>query len=82
MEVDNDSQRAVEFESTTQESRRSSRIRHEPERYEFLVTEDKDLILVDQNEPTSYKEVIENQESIKWLRAMDSEMQSIYDNQV
>ena len=48
----------------------------------FLITDDKDLILVDQNNPTTYQEAIENQESKKWLRAMDSEMQSMYDNQV
>ena len=48
----------------------------------ILVTDDKDLILVDQNEPTTYQEAIENQESKKWLGAMDSEMQSMYDNQV
>ena len=82
MEVDSDSQRVVESKSTTQEPRRSGRIRHEPERYGFLVTDDKDLILVDQNEPTTYQEAIENQESKNWLGAMDSEMQSMYDNQV
>ena len=60
MEVDSDSQIVVESESTTQEPRRSGRIRHEPERYGFLVTDDKDLILVDQNEPTTYQEAIEN----------------------
>ena len=81
MEVDSDSQRVVESESTTQEPRRSGTIRHKPEIYGFLVTEDKDLILVDQNEPTTYQEAIENQESKKWLRVMDSEMQSMYDNE-
>ena len=44
MEVDSDSQRVLESESTTQELRRSGRIRHEPERYGFLITDDKDLI--------------------------------------
>ena len=72
----------MESESTTQEPRRSGRIRHEPERYGFLITDNKDLILVDQNEPTTYQEAIENQEYKKWLGAMDSEMQSMYDNQV
>ena len=37
MEVDNDSQRVVEFESTTQEPKRSGRICQEPKRYGFLV---------------------------------------------
>ena len=65
MEVDSGSQRVVESKSTTQEPRRFGRIRDEPERYGFLVTDDKDLILVDQNEPTTYQEAIENQESNK-----------------
>ena len=82
MEVDSDSQRVVESKSTTQEPRRFSRIRHESERYGFLVTDYKDLILVDQNESTTYQETIENQESKKWLGAMNSKIQSMYDNQV
>ena len=65
MEVDNDSQRIVESKSTTQKPRTSGRIRHEPERYGFLITNDKYLILVDQNKPTAYQEAIENQESKK-----------------
>ena len=60
IEVHSDSQRVVESESTTQKPRISGRIRHEPERYGFLVTDYKDLILVDQNESTTYQEAIEN----------------------
>ena len=63
--TDSYSQRVVESESTTQEPRRSGRIHHEPEKYGFLVIDDKDKILVDQNEPTTYQESIENQESKK-----------------
>ena len=55
MEVDSNTQIVVESESTPQEPRRSGRIRHEPERYGFLVTDDKDLILMDQNERTTFQ---------------------------
>ena len=37
---------------------------------------------MDQNERTTYQEIIKNQESKKWLGATDLEMQSMYDNQV
>ena len=51
MEMDKDSQKAVEFEPIAQEPRRSRRIRHEPERYGFLITNDESIVLVDQDEP-------------------------------
>ena len=40
-EIQNDSQDVVESESVTQGPRRSGRSRHEPERYGFLITDDK-----------------------------------------
>ena len=48
-------QDVVESESITQGPRRSSRIRHEPQRYGFLKTEDKGIVLVDHNEPRTYQ---------------------------
>ena len=39
-------------------------------------------MIVDQNEPTSYQEAMSSPDSEKWLEAMKSEMQSMYDNQV
>ena len=44
-----------------------------PERYGFLIEDD---------EPTSYEEAMCDIDSEKWLAAMKSEMDSIYDNQV
>ena len=41
MEIQDDSQDVVESESVTQGPRRSGRTRHEPERYGFLITDDK-----------------------------------------
>ncbi|PKI52912.1 hypothetical protein CRG98_026743, partial [Punica granatum] len=66
----------------TQEPRWSSRIRHEPERYEFLVTQNNDVLLIDNDEPTTYAEAVIGPDSEKWLEAMRSEMEFMYTNQV
>ncbi|KAK9033550.1 hypothetical protein V6N11_049737 [Hibiscus sabdariffa] len=65
----------------TQPLRRSSRERHEPERYGFLVTIHGDVILVDQDEPKTYQEAVESPDSEKWLEAMRSEMDFMSENQ-
>ncbi|KAK8618171.1 hypothetical protein V6N13_116039 [Hibiscus sabdariffa] len=75
----------VEENSTdleTQPLRRSTRERHEPERYGFLVTTHGDVLLVDQDEPRTYQEAVSSPDSEKWLEAMRSEMDSMSDNQV
>ncbi|KAL4377319.1 hypothetical protein GQ457_02G027920 [Hibiscus cannabinus] len=75
----------VEENSTdleTQPLRRSTRERHEPERYGFLVTTLGDVILVDQDEPKTYQEEVASSDSKKWLEAMRSEMDSMSENQV
>ncbi|KAK8676022.1 hypothetical protein V6N13_034077 [Hibiscus sabdariffa] len=75
----------VEENSTdleTQPLRRSTRERHEPERYGFLVTTHGDVILVDQDEPKTYREEVTSPDSEKWLEAMRSEMDSMPENQV
>ncbi|KAD4179844.1 hypothetical protein E3N88_28435 [Mikania micrantha] len=65
----------VQAPIVTHDVRRSERIRREPERFD-------DIYLVDQSEPTNYKSATSDIESDKWLKAMDVEMQSMYDNQV
>ncbi|KAJ9555886.1 hypothetical protein OSB04_010500 [Centaurea solstitialis] len=66
-------------EVQTQDLRRSSRVRQEPDRYlGFLVSQDSG----DLNEPTSYGEAVSGNESEQWQEAMEAEMQSMYDNQV
>ncbi|KAJ9557122.1 hypothetical protein OSB04_011736 [Centaurea solstitialis] len=66
-------------EVQTQDLRRSSRVRQEPDRYlGFLVSQDSG----DLNEPTSYGEAVSGSESEQWQEAMKAEMQSMYDNQV
>ena len=37
---------------------------------------------MDQNEPTTYQKAMLGPDSESWLKAMRSEMQSMYDNQV
>ncbi|KAK9033562.1 hypothetical protein V6N11_049749 [Hibiscus sabdariffa] len=49
----------------TQPLRRSTRERHEPERYGFLVTTHGDIILVDQDEPKTYQEAVASPDSEK-----------------
>ncbi|KAJ0522562.1 putative RNA-directed DNA polymerase [Helianthus annuus] len=58
--------------------RRSTRDRHEPNRY----SPDRYVLIIDQEEPSTYKAAISGNESEKWLEAMGVEMQSMYDNQV
>ncbi|KAK8986979.1 hypothetical protein V6N11_055296 [Hibiscus sabdariffa] len=75
----------VEENSTDLETRplrRSTRERHEPERYGFLVTTHGDVILVYHDEPKTYQEAVSSPNSEKWLEAMRSEMDSMSDNQV
>ena len=72
----------MEFEYITQGPRMCGRICHEIERYEFLITNDKEIVLVDHNEPTNYQEANVDPNSINWHQAVKSKMQSMYDNQV
>ena len=44
--------------------------------------QDKDVIVVESNEPTTYDDVLKSSKSELWLKAMESEMDSIYINQV
>ena len=62
--------------------RRTSRIRSIPKRYGFLISEQKDVLLIENDEPTTYEESLNSSESDQWLNAMKSEMESMYTNQV
>ncbi|KAG8492837.1 hypothetical protein CXB51_010063 [Gossypium anomalum] len=66
----------------TQPPRRSLRECHAPERYGFLITTHGDILLIDQDGLRTYQEVLASLESEKWLKAMRSEMDSMYENQV
>ena len=68
--------------SKTQVFRRTSRICYVPERYGFLISEQKDVLLIENDEPTTYKEFLNSSKSDQWLNAMKSNMDSMYTNQV
>ena len=65
-------------DQVTTEPRRSSRVRSAPEWYGNPVLE---VMLLDQDEPTNYKEAMMSPYSAKWLEAMKSEMGSMYTEQ-
>ena len=73
-----DSDHEVSDQVTTK-PRRVTRIRTTSEWYSNPVLE---VMLLDNNEPTSYGEAMVGPDSDKWLEAMKSEMGSMYENKV
>ncbi len=61
--------------------RHSGRIRNVPERHGYLL-EHNEILIIEDDEPTTYQEVLSNVDKEKWLEAINSEMDSIYTNQV
>ncbi|GJW15906.1 retrotransposon protein, putative, ty1-copia subclass [Tanacetum coccineum] len=61
--------------------RRSARIPQAPNRYGYYVDVE-EYELEDLDEPPNYKAALADPESEKWLEAMNTEMQSMKDNQV
>ena len=72
MELQLDQQVIVEPTQVPQGLRRSDRTHQIPVRYKFLITDDNDILIVDQSEPTSYQEAINSPEFEKWLEAIKS----------
>ena len=68
--------------SKTQVFHRTSRIHSVLKRYGFLISEQKDVLLIENDEPTTYEESLNSSESDQWLKAMKSKMDSMYINQV
>ena len=62
--------------------RRSVRARCAPEKFTLLTTEQRDIVLLDNDEPKTYTKAIMGPESEKWFGAMKSEIESMHDNQV
>ena len=81
-ETGEEPQDVVEAPPVTQEPRRSDRTRFQPERYGFLVTENRDVLLTEHGEPTTYQETIVDPNSEKWVEAMKAKMKSMYNNKV
>ena len=48
----------------------------------FLIKEHNDIFLIEDDEPTTYEEYLNSSKYDKWLIAMKSEMDSMYENQV
>ena len=61
------------------EPRRSTRVRSAPEWYSNPILE---VMLLDHDKPTNYEEAMMSPDSAKWLKAMKSEIGSIYENKV
>lgn len=66
--------------------RRSDKIRFEPERYGYNISSsisyDECCLLISSDEPENYQQAIKDLEANHWLEAMNTEMQSMHDNQV
>ena len=66
-------------DQVTTEPRRSTRVRSAPEWYGNPVLE---VMLLDHDERTNYKEAMMSPDSVKWLEAIKSETGSMYENKV
>ena len=62
--------------------RRSVRARRAPEKFTLLTTGQRNVLLLDIDEPKTYTEAIMGLDSEKCLGAIKSEIESIHDNQV
>jgi len=62
--------------------RRSQRACHAPDHYMFLTMGECEVLLLDNDEPKTYKEAVMGPDSEKWLEAMRFELTSMADNQV
>ena len=59
-----------------------SRIRIVLEKYVFLISEQRDVLLTEDDELTTYDELVNSSEYEKWHEATKSKMDSMYTNQV
>ena len=79
IEVEADDSDHETSDQVTTEPRRSTRTRTASEWYGNPVLE---VMLLDNNEPTSYEEAMVGPDSDKWLEAIKSERGSMYENKV
>jgi hypothetical protein len=61
---------------------RSIRAHHATKKFTLITIEQRDILLLDNDEPMTYTEAIMGPNSEKWLGAMESEIESMNDNQV
>jgi hypothetical protein len=62
--------------------RRSIRACRATKNFTLLTTEQRDMLLLDNDEPMTYTKAMMGPDYEKWLGAMESEIQSMHDNQV
>src|SRR5262249_6285962 len=71
------------IQPASQDLRRSGRVPREPERYVGHVSEEPSRAhIIDGDDPQAYQEATSGSDSDLWKEAMDSEIQSMYTNQV
>jgi hypothetical protein len=61
---------------------RSIRACHATEKFTLLTTEQRDILVLDNDEPMTYMKAMMGPDSDKWLGAMESKIESMHDNQV
>jgi hypothetical protein len=62
--------------------RRSIRAHHTTKKFTLLTTVQRDILLLDNDEPMTYMEAMMGPDSEKFLEAMESEIESMHGNQV
>ena len=62
--------------------RRSSRVCSVPLRSGFVIENDNTIYIIENDDPTTYSEVVMSSDSDKWLNTMKFKMDSMYANQV
>ena len=82
IEPSRDEQGVIEPVVEEPASRRSVRAHRAPEKFTLVTTGQRDILLLDNDEPKTYMEAITGPDSEKWLGAMKSEIESMHGNQV
>ena len=65
-----------------QPNRKSGRVPKIPGRYGFIIEDDDEVRIIEDDDPVIYDEAMSRRHSEKWQMAMKSEMDSMYENQV
>jgi hypothetical protein len=72
----------VPVDVETPAPRRCRMARRTTEKFILLTMGHRDILLLDNDEPMTYTEAMMGLDSEKWLRAMESEIHSMHENQV
>ena len=57
-------------------------MRYAPSRYGFIIENDNETSIIQDDDPLTYSEAIMSKDSDKWLDAIKSEIDSMYTNQL